>query len=141
MTFTWEVTGAGSISHTAVHWDTKPGNPTDFESYQFFTFNFADMFASPDQAPKSYAVSFDAPNQAGTIYYVLHAIVNDLNIYNSDGERTIAVTAATTTTTTPATTAPATTVAAAPGVDPLLISGVVAVVVIAAVAAVMLRRR
>lgn len=142
MTFSWDVTGTGSIIHTAVHWDTKPGNPTDFNSYGHFTLEFADI-SPADQAPKTYTVSFNAPTAAGTIYYVIHAIVGDQHIYISGGERTIviqatATTATSTTATTPSTTAPT---AAAPGVNPLLVGGVAAIVVIAVAAAIILRRR
>ena len=41
LTFTWEIDGFGRISHTAVHWDTKPGNPADFKSYAKATPDYA----------------------------------------------------------------------------------------------------
>lgn len=89
LTFAWEITGSGKISHTAVHWDTKPGNPADFASYAKATPEFA-LINPPQDAPKGYSVSIAAP-QAGNIYYVIHAIVDGKNLYAKGGERIIPV--------------------------------------------------
>jgi hypothetical protein len=91
LTFAWEVKGSGKIAHTAVHWDTKPGNPNDFKSYPKATPDFASLNPAQD-APKKYTVTVDAP-ASGTLYYVVHAIVDGKNIYAADGEKTITITA------------------------------------------------
>ncbi len=149
MTFSWEITGTGSISHTAVHWGTSPGaNPKDIASYPEFTQAFASI-NPPDQAPKTYTASFNAPTQPGTVYYIVHAIVDNVNIYMSAGEQKITIQAATTA---PPTTAPATTASPTTGptttagpsaqaINPVLIGGAVAVVVIIGAVALVLRRR
>ncbi len=89
ITVQWSVKGSGKIAHTAVHWDTKPGNPADFKSYAKATPDFALLNPAQD-APKEYTVAFDAPS-SGTLYYVVHAIVDGKNVYNPDGERRILV--------------------------------------------------
>ncbi|MBI2126503.1 MAG: hypothetical protein HYU02_04220 [Thaumarchaeota archaeon] len=91
MTFTWEVKGLGKIVHTAVHWDTKPGNPADFKSYAKATPDFASLNPAQD-APKKFTVTVDAPT-SGVIYYVVHAIVDGKNVYNPDGEKKITISA------------------------------------------------
>ena len=91
LTFTWEVKGLGKIAHTAVHWDTKPGNPADFKSYAKASPDFASLTPAQD-APKKYTVTVDAPT-SGIIYYVVHAIVDGKNVYNPDGEKKIAISA------------------------------------------------
>jgi len=138
LTFSWQITGGGSVSHTAVHWGTSPGTPTDFRSYPNATPQFASINPA-DQAPKTYTVSFSAP-QSGTIYYVIHAIVDGQNIYLAGGERTIQITSVTTTSRVTSTTA-APVANAAPAINPLLIGGGIAVVVIVFAATVLLRRR
>ena len=89
VTIAWEVKGTGKISHTAVHWDTKPGNPADYKSYAKATPNFA-AIDPPNDAPKNYSVTIEIPS-SGTVYYVVHAIVDGNNIYNPIGEKTIQV--------------------------------------------------
>lgn len=88
VTITWEVEGEGKMSHTAVHWDTKPGTPGDFRSYGKATPEFASI-NPPHDAPHDYRVSFDAP-PSGTIYYIVHAIVDGKDYYNL-WERTIPI--------------------------------------------------
>ena len=89
ITIQWDVKDSGKIAHTAVHWDTKPGNPADFKSYAKASPDFASL--DPAQAaPKEYKVTFDAPS-SGTLYYVVHAIVDGKNVYNPDGERKIVI--------------------------------------------------
>jgi len=85
---TWEVEGEGKISHTAVHWDTKAGTPGNFRSYARFTPEFASI-NPPQEAPQEYRVSFDAPS-SGTIYYIVHAVVDGKDHYNL-WERTIPI--------------------------------------------------
>ena len=89
ITVQWSVKGSGKIAHTAVHWDTKPGNPADFTSYSKATPDFASLDPAQD-APKEYTVTFDAPS-SGTLYYVVHAIIDGKNVYNPDGERRILI--------------------------------------------------
>ncbi len=91
LTFSWEVKGLGKIAHTAVHWDTKPGNPADFKSYAKATPDFASLNPAQD-APKKFTVTVDAP-ASGIIYYVVHAIVDGKNVYSPDGERKITISA------------------------------------------------
>ena len=138
LSFVFQITGTGSISHTSVHWDTKPCSgplcaPTD--QYPTGYPNLVEQYASispPDEAPKTYTLTFNSPDQPSTIYYRIHAVVNGNHLYPAGGEGTITIEAPTTTTTS---------AGAAPGIDPLLIGGVAAIVVVAALAAVMLRRR
>jgi len=85
---TWEVEGEGKISHTAVYWDTKAGTPGNFRSYGRFTPDFASI-NPPQEAPQGYRVSFDAPS-SGTIYYIVHAVVDGKDYYNM-WERTIPI--------------------------------------------------
>ncbi len=122
----------GSIVHTAVHWGTSPGDPTNFMSYPNATPDFGSI-SPPDQAPKTYTVSFNAPNQQGTVYYVIHAIVDGKNIYLPGGERTIQVSTpqSTTSQSTPSGQAS----------DLTLVGGVLVVVVVAGVAIALIRRR
>ncbi len=89
VTIEWEVKGAGKISHTEVHWDTKPGNPADFKSYAKATPNFA-VIDPPQDTPKNYSASIDIPS-SGTVYYVVHAIVDGNDVYNLGGEKNIKV--------------------------------------------------
>ena len=89
LTMTWEIAGTGKIAHTAVHWDIKPGNPADFKSYPKATPEFA-AISPPQDGPRKYTVSIDAP-ASGTVYYVVHAIVDGKNVYAPGGERTITV--------------------------------------------------
>ncbi len=89
VSITWKVEGSGQISHTAVHWDTKHGNPADFRSYSMATPDFA-AINPPNDAPAGYTVSFDAPS-SGVIYYVVHATVDGTQYYNKDGEKSITV--------------------------------------------------
>ena len=89
ITISWEIQGAGKVSHTAVHWDTKQGNPADYKSYAKATPDFAAL-SPPQDSPKKYTVTFDAP-ASGTVYYVVHAIVDGKNIYVPDGERKITI--------------------------------------------------
>lgn len=89
LTFAWEIKGSGKVSHTAVHWDTKPGNPADFKSYPKATPEYA-AITPPQDAPKGYSVSFQAP-QAGRVYYVIHAIVDGQNLYAAGGERVVPI--------------------------------------------------
>ncbi|HEY4674317.1 MAG TPA: hypothetical protein VIH03_09130 [Nitrososphaerales archaeon] len=89
VTIEWEVKGTGKISHTAVHWDTKPGNPADYKSYAKATPNFA-AIDPPNNAPRNYSATIDIPS-SGTVYYVVHAIVDGNNVYNPGGEKTIQV--------------------------------------------------
>ena len=88
VTIEWEVEGEGKISHTAVHWDTKPGTPGDFRSYGKATPDFASI-SPPHEAKHLYRVSFDAPS-SGTIYYIVHAVVDGKDYYNL-WERTISI--------------------------------------------------
>lgn len=85
VTIQWNLKGSGKVAHTAVHWDTKPGNPADFKSYAKATPDFASLNPAQD-APKEYKVTFDAPS-SGAVYYVVHAIVDGKDVYNPDGER------------------------------------------------------
>ncbi|MBM3897980.1 MAG: hypothetical protein FJ358_05600 [Thaumarchaeota archaeon] len=85
---TWEVEGEGKISHTAVHWDTRPGTPGNFRSYGRTTPEFASI-NPPDDAPREYRVSFDAP-ASGTIHYIVHAVVDGKDYYNL-WERTVPI--------------------------------------------------
>jgi LPXTG-motif cell wall-anchored protein len=85
---TWEVEGEGKISHTAVHWDTKAGTPGNFRSYGRLTPDFASI-NPPQEAPQEYRISFDAPS-SGTIYYIVHAVVDGKDYYNL-WERTIPI--------------------------------------------------
>ena len=89
VSISWKVEGSWQISHTAVHWDTKHGNPADFRSYSMATPDFA-AINPPNEAPAGYTVSFDAPS-SGVIYYVVHATVDGAQYYNNDGERSIPV--------------------------------------------------
>ena len=89
VTIEWEVKGTGKISHTAVHWDTKPGNPADFESYAKATPDFV-AIDPPQDAPKNYSASIDIPS-SGAVYYVVHARVDGNDVYNPGGEKTIKV--------------------------------------------------
>lgn len=89
VTISWEVSGTGKIAHTAVHYDTKAGNPADFNSYAKATPDFAVLNPAQD-APKKYSASINVPS-SGTVYYVVHALVDGKNIYNPDGEKTLAV--------------------------------------------------
>jgi len=89
VTIEWEVKGAGKISHTAVHWDTKHGNPADYKSYAKATPDFA-AIDPPNDAPKKYSASIDVQS-SGTVYYVVHAIVDGKDVYNPDGEKNIQV--------------------------------------------------
>ena len=88
VTIEWEVEGEGKISHTAVHWDTKPGRPFDFRSYSKATPDFTSI-NPPHEAKHLYRVSFDAPT-SGTIYYIVHAVVDGKDYYNL-WERTISI--------------------------------------------------
>ena len=89
VTIGWEVKGTGKISHTAVHWDTKPGNPADFKSYAKATPDFV-AIDPPQNAPKNYSASIDIPS-SGAVYYIVHAIVDGKDVYNPGGEATIKV--------------------------------------------------
>ncbi|MBM3897908.1 MAG: hypothetical protein FJ358_05220 [Thaumarchaeota archaeon] len=89
VTIEWEVKGAGKISHTGVHWDTKAGNPADFKSYSKATPDFA-AIDPPNDAPKKYSASIDVPS-SGTVHYVVHAIVDGKDVYSPDGEKTIQI--------------------------------------------------
>ena len=92
LTFAWEITGTAKISHTAVHWDTKPGNPADFKSYAKATPDYA-AIDSPHDAPHGYSVTIEAP-QADAMYYVIHAIVDGKDLYIARGERVLFLKAA-----------------------------------------------
>jgi len=89
LTFTWEIDGFGRISHTAVHWDTKPGNPADYKSYARATPDFA-VINPPDLAPKRYTATIDAP-QSGSIFWIVHATLDGFDTYNMEGQRLILV--------------------------------------------------
>ena len=89
LTFSWEVAGLGSISSTGVYWDTKPGNAADYKSYSKFTAQF-EKISPADKAPKQYTTTIDAP-QSGSIFYIIHATVDGVHLYNMDGERIIPV--------------------------------------------------
>ena len=131
VSITWRVEGTGKISHTAVHWDSKHGNPADFASYGKATPDFA-AINPPGNAPSGYTVSFDAPS-SGIIYYVVHATVNGSQFYNKDGERSITV---------GGTDVRATSgVSAASGIDTNVLLGVGIIVPIVVVVAVALIRR
>ncbi|MCS4538956.1 MAG: hypothetical protein HYY67_08885 [Thaumarchaeota archaeon] len=89
LTFTWEIDGFGRISHTAVHWDTKPGNPADYKSYANATPDFASI-NPPDLAPKRYTATIEAP-QSGSIFWIVHAILDGFDTYNMEGQGIIPV--------------------------------------------------
>jgi hypothetical protein len=89
VTIEWEVKGNGRISHTGVHWDTKQGNPADFKSYSKATPDFA-AIDPPNDAPKKFSASIDIPS-SGTVYYVVHAIVDGKDVYSPGGEKTIQI--------------------------------------------------
>ncbi len=89
LTFTWEVSGLGSITSTGVYWDTKPGNAVDYKTYSKFTPQF-EKISPGDRAPKQYTATIDAP-QSGSMFWIIHATVDGVHIYNTEGERIIPV--------------------------------------------------
>lgn len=131
VSITWRVEGSGKISHTAVHWDTKGGNPADFTSYSKATPDFA-AINPPANAPAGYTVSFDAPS-SGIIYYVVHATVDGAQYYNKDGEKRITIGASNI--------GAASEVGATSGIDTTILVGAAVLVPIIVVVAVALIRR
>jgi|GEM_PF-1729077 len=79
LTFTWEVEGFGKISHTAVHWDTKPSNAADYKSYAKATPDHASI-NPPHFAPMQYTATIEAP-QSGSIFWTIHAIIDGADLY------------------------------------------------------------
>jgi hypothetical protein len=95
LTFTWEVTGTGDITHTGVRWSPFPADPTDYNTYIYGTPDFANL-DPPDAAPHTYTVQLQAPIQlewqaGGTMYYVVYAFVDGQLVYAPGGERTVAI--------------------------------------------------
>jgi len=76
----WLVANAATtdISHTAVHWDTTPhGQPLDFNSYTVMVPGYEGTMEG------EYHANLTAPEGPATIYFILHAIVDDEDFYAS----------------------------------------------------------
>ncbi|MCK5252296.1 MAG: hypothetical protein KAQ96_05075, partial [Thermoplasmata archaeon] len=75
---TWTIMGADpdEVTHTAVHWDTMShGEPLDFN-------NYAEMvMGAPTGTSGEYAALMTAPQTPGTIYMIVHAIINGRDYY------------------------------------------------------------
>ncbi len=74
----WLITNAATtdISHTAVHWDTtSQGQPLDFNSYTVMVPGYEGMMEG------EYHANLTAPQGPATIYFILHAIVDDDHFY------------------------------------------------------------
>jgi len=95
LTFTWEVTGTGNVTHTGVRWSPFPADPADYSTYLYGTPDFA-YLDPPHAAPHTYTVRLKAPIQlewqaGGTMYYVVYAFVDGEEVYAPGGERTVAI--------------------------------------------------
>jgi len=137
ITFTWEVSGSGNITHTAVHW----GNKTGVEGQRFYGWvEFIKDYARidpPAKAPKTFTGSITAPSTPGTIYFRGHAIVDGKHYWTE--EMTIKVQAAIPTPTPTATPMRPTEYTA--GQDNTLLYIAVAAVILAVVALALRRRK
>jgi hypothetical protein len=139
LNFVWEVEGFGRISHTAVHWDTKPGNPADYKSYAKATPDFA-AINPPHDAPHGYSVTVEAP-QGDVMYYVIHAVIDGKDLYVARGERVIPLNVAGVVPIKESPSQVKETAAPAAGIDNTILLGGGAAIVVVAVAAVALARR
>jgi len=76
---------ADRVSHVGVHWDTTSrGEPLDFSSYA----NAETVDPDPNGV---YDVTFQVPDKAGEVYFVIHAIVDGMDVYAEDTEYSITV--------------------------------------------------
>jgi hypothetical protein len=68
-----------------VHWDTAShGTPLDFTNYE-------NAETVDPNINGVYEVSFNAPDEAGNVYFVIHAIVDEIDYYAGDTEYMIEV--------------------------------------------------
>ena len=78
VTYTIELTNLTylNVSYTAVHWDTEShaGN-LDFTLYPY------ESNILSGEADGSYTVNFTSPTEEGTVYFIVHAIVNGTDHY------------------------------------------------------------
>ncbi|MCK5253060.1 MAG: hypothetical protein KAQ96_08915, partial [Thermoplasmata archaeon] len=85
VTFTISGVAIDRISHVGVHWDTTShGEPLDFPSY-------ANAETVDPSADGTYDVEFTVPDKAGNVYFVVHAIVDDIDYYAEDTEHMVTV--------------------------------------------------
>ena len=75
--FVWTVSApAGAVAETAIHWDTTShAGVLDVTVYPQVSFW---MIGEEDQ---TYDVTFDMPDEAGTLYFIAHAIVYGKDFY------------------------------------------------------------
>nr|NIP35183.1 hypothetical protein [Thermoplasmata archaeon]NIS12291.1 hypothetical protein [Thermoplasmata archaeon]NIS20202.1 hypothetical protein [Thermoplasmata archaeon]NIT77543.1 hypothetical protein [Thermoplasmata archaeon]NIU49300.1 hypothetical protein [Thermoplasmata archaeon] len=73
------------ISHVGVHWDTTShGEPLDFTAY-------ANAETVDPDFNGVYEISFNVPDEAGDVYFVIHLVVDNNDFYVEDTEYTIQV--------------------------------------------------
>ncbi len=73
------------ISHVGVHWDTTShGEPLDFEAY-------ANAETVDPDINGVYEISFNVPDEAGNVYFVIHTVIDGNDYYVEDTEYTIQV--------------------------------------------------
>jgi hypothetical protein len=78
-------TSSERISHVGVHWDTiSHGEPLDFNKY-------ANAETVEPNINGVYAVTFNVPEEAGTVYFVIHSIIDGNHFYAEDTESMVTV--------------------------------------------------
>jgi hypothetical protein len=76
---------AERISHVGVHWDnTSHGTPLDFTAY-------ANSETVDPNIDGVYRVTFNVPDEAGDVHFVIHVVVDDRDYYADDTEYTVRI--------------------------------------------------
>ncbi len=84
VTFKLENASVADVTHVAVHWDTQShAGSMDYTAYP-------NAVSVTPTADGTYEVAFKVPKDKGTVYFVVHAMVDGQNYY-ATGERTVKV--------------------------------------------------
>jgi hypothetical protein len=73
------------ISHIGLHWDTESqGTPLDFG-------NYANSETIDPNAEGTYTITFKVPDKDGTVFFVIHSVIDGENVYHGNVESSFKV--------------------------------------------------
>ena len=73
------------VSHVGLHWDTESqGTPLDFN-------NYANAETVDPNAEGTYIITFKVPDKEGTVYFVIHSVIDGENVYEGSVESSFKV--------------------------------------------------
>ena len=85
VTFSIPDVDVSRVSHVGLHWDVESqGTPLDFSNYAYS--EIVDPIAEGN-----YTITFKVPDKEGTVYLVIHSVIDGENVYAGDVESELKV--------------------------------------------------